>query len=470
MKKSVLVLLISSLLLTGCFNSTKSKSKHSKSSTTAESSESSTSGKGSTSGSSKSSSGTTSKTSSGSGSTSTTSSTSSTSSTSQDPEVIDLGTRTINEIRTYIEEHPIEIPTGKIGAVNYKVKVNFFGVVIERTDLKKTTKTYGCDVPEQARVFFADETGYIGAASKVGEGTLYNKVADYVGEADSKYAITAYISTYLGHPEVLPIMYELDKDLSVTYNPATLTEAQLEINNFWNTTKDITYNCAGHGYGSYYKIPKATCYYYESGGSRVDIYYFTDGEHLLKAIAHNRAVISVGKVYDLYGIASIQNYSSALLIVGATVLNTETPAEIDLNVAVNEPIDTLRTVKASQDDTNTRYPNFTLFWAGIYKTTGYLTSCVENSKYYIGIRDTYYTGTQEIEGKIKAQTTYKMALIDNDYFWNQTWEDIKEHNPYKNYINVNTPVELYYIPQQLDYSSGATAWKIFLLPTTLPTE
>lgn len=463
MKKSVLILLASSLLLTGCFAS-QSKSKRSKSSSTTETSKP-TSG---TSGSSKSSGGSTSSTSSSSGGSSTSSSSSSTSSSQPDPEVIDLGKQKISYIREYIASHPIDIPSGKIGAVNYKVKVTFEGGVIERTDLVKTKASFGCDVPERARVFLADETGYIGVASNVGDGTLYKKVADYVGDADSKYTITGYISTYLGHPEVLPITYELDKTLPVTYNPSTLADAQLAISNFWNTTKDITYNCAGHGYGSFYKIPSATCYYSESDGQRTDIYYFTDGEHLLKAIAHNRVSIVVGKVYNLYGIASILNYSSSLLIVGADLLSSEIAAEIDLTAAQNEPINTLRTVKASQDDTNTRYPNYTLFWGGLYKTTGYLTSCIEDGKYYIGIRDEYYSGSSEIQGKLNAQTTYKMALIDNDNFWNETWEQIEGYNPYADYINVNTPVEVYYIPQQLDYQSGNTAWKIFLLPSTFP--
>lgn len=465
MKKSVLILLASSLLLTGCFAS---KPKRSKSKSTTESSESTSGERSSTSGSSKSSGGSTSSTSSSSGGSSTSSSSSSTSSSQPDPEVIDLGKQKISYIRNYIAEHPIDIPSGKIGAVNYKVKVTFEGGVIERVDLVKTKASFGCDVPERARVFFADDTGYIGAASKTGEGTLYAKVADYVGDADSKYTITGYISTYLGHPEVLPISYELDKTLPVTYNPSTLVDAQLEISNFWNTTKDIAYNCAGHGYGSFYKIPNATCYYSESDGQRTDIYYFTDGEHLLKAIAHNRVSIVVGKVYNLYGIASILNYSSSLLIVGAEVQSSKTPAEINLTVAQSEPINTLRTVKASQEDTNTRYPNYTLFWGGLYKTTGYLTSCIEDGKYYIGIRDEYYSGSSEIQGKLNAQTTYKMALIDNDNFWNETWEQIEDYNPYADYINVNTPVEVYYIPQQLDYQSGATAWKIFLLPSTFP--
>ena len=449
-------------MLTGCFTS-QSKSKRSKSSSTTESSESTSGSKSSTSGSSKSS-----------GGSSTSSSSSSTSSSQPDPEVIDLGKQKISYIREYIANHPIDIPSGKIGAVNYKVKVTFEGGVIERADLVKTKPSFGCDVPERARVFFADDTGYIGAASKTGEGTLYAKVANYVGDADSKYTITGYISTYLGHPEVLPISYELDKTLPVTYNPSTLADAQLEIANFWNTTKDIAYNCAGHGYGSFYKIPNATCYYSESDGQRTDIYYFTDGKHLLKAIAHNRVSIVVGKVYNLYGIASIQNFASALLIVGAEVLSSEIAAEIDLTVAQNEPIDTLRTVKTSQEDTNTRYPNYTLFWGGIYETTGYLTTCVENGKYYVGIRDTYYTGSSEIQGKLNAQTTYKMALIDNERFWNIEDPFAKDTsgnylNPYAEYINENESIKVYYIPQQLDYQSGNTAWKIFLLPSTFPT-
>ena len=47
----------------------------------------------------------------------------------------------------------------------------------------------------------------------------------------------------------------------------------------------------------------------------------------------------------------------------------------------------------------------------------------------MGIRDTYYSGKDEIEGKDNARSTYKMALIKNDNFWNCAWEQYERFNP-----------------------------------------
>ena len=406
----------------------------------------------------------------GTSSTSTTRSTSTTSTTPPGPGVIDLGKQKISYIRDYIAANPITVESGKIGGVNYNVKVTFDGCVIERTNLVKTKTSFGCDVSKPGKVFFADETGYIAVASDPASnnGYLYEKVADYIGESDSKYTVTGYISIYLGHPEIEYESFTLNKSLDVTYTADTLKDANMEIANFWDNAKDVTYNCAGHGYGLMYKFSSVTCYYYESSGSRTDIYYFTDGEHLMKVITHNRITIVTGKVYDLIGLTSVQNYSAAIYGIAATEV-TGTAAEINLAVAQTKKIDDLRKIKASQEDTKTRYPDYTVFWSGIYKTSGYMTSCTQDGKYYIGIRDTYYSGSAEIVGKLSAQTTYKMALIENDRFWNVTWEAVESYNPYAEYINVDEPVEIYYIPQQLEYQSGETAWKIFILPSTLPT-
>lgn len=401
--------------------------------------------------------------------TSSSSSSSSTSTTPPGPEIIDLGTQKISFIREYIATNPVTVESGKIGGVNYNVKVTFNGCVIERTNLLKKEKKYGSNVSRPAKVFFADETGYIGVASDYtsGNGYLYEKVADYIGDPDSKYTITGFISIYLGHPEIEYESFKLDKTLDVTYNAETIKDAKMEIANFWDTAKELPYNCAGHGYGLMYKFESVTCYYYESAGSRTDIYYFTDGEHLMKVITHNRMTIVTGKVYDLIGITSMQNYSAAVYGIAATELS-ETPVEINLSMAQTKSIVDLRKIKAHQEDTSYRYPEFTAFWAGIYKTSGYITTCLENGNYYVGIRDTYYSGKNEIVGKYNAQINYEIALIDNDGFWNVQWETIERYNPYADYVNVDEKVDIYYIPQQLDYQSEKPAWKIFILPSTMP--
>ena len=383
----------------------------------------------------------------------------------------DLGKKTIAQIKAYMSANPVPVEPGYKYGIDYSKKVNFDAIALESINLIKTKASFGLNA-FSAKIIFGDETGYIAVTGKSTEGGLVDGVKSHVGKADSKYHIVGYLSTYLGHPEIVVDEVETnangkngwDTTLSVTCDPFTISSDTISIEQFYDIAKDNNYNCAGHGYGEIYTFNNATCYFSDAGD---DIYYLTDGERLLKVIGHNRGDLSAGKVYNVVGLLSMLNYSGAIYLQAFKEVTSATPVEINLSSAIEEPIDTLRTVKASQDDTETRYPTYTMFWSHLYKTTGYLTTCTENGKYFIGIRDTYYSGSI-INGKVAAQTTYKMALIDNENFWNVDQDDLERYNPYYDYIDQNESVEVYYIPQQLDYSSKQACWKIFLLPTTLP--
>lgn len=387
--------------------------------------------------------------------------------TSQSSDITDLGKQKISYIVKYINDHPITVPSGKKGAVDEKTIVTFDGLALEHINLIKTKAKFGLDVSYPNKIIFGDDTGYIGVASNDSPGDLYPKVKDHVGKETSKYTITGYLSVYLDHPEIVVTSFKLDSSLSVTCDPKTISTGNSTFQEFFENARDVNYNCAGHGYGEVYTFNHVTSYHWYSSSSSTKIAYITDGEKLIKTIGHNRPNITEGKVFNIVGIISMLNYAPALYVLSVEELFNESPVSIDADaIATNETIDQLRTVKASQDDTERRYPDYTMFWSGIYKTTGYLTTCEEGgTNYYIGIRDTYYDSGTYINGKINAMTTYKMALIDNDYFWNTTPKQF-EFNPYCAYIDENESVTVYYIPQQLDYSDGKTCWKIFLLPST----
>lgn len=376
---------------------------------------------------------------------------------------------TIKEVKDYIAAHPVTVNSHKCG-VNKDVSFTIAGFAIAKFDLIKTKKSFGLDVSYPGKTIIADETGYIACASLTtkGSNSLYEKVADHQCKDTSRYTVKGYISTYLDQPELVVESFVWDEKLDVKWNADKLIKKEVTISDFFDEAASVYYNCAGHGYGEIYSLKGLTCFSMESNGSGVRYYHFTDGTHQLRVNAFNISQCSVGYAYDIIGITSLKNYSA--IIVGLKIKSSSSePVELDYeSVATEQTIDNLRKNKTNQDDTDTKYPTYIKSWKNVYKATGYLTSCIQDGKYYLGIRDTYYTGKDEIEGKDNARSTYKMALIKNDNFWNCTWEQYERFNPYGEYINVNTPCTFYYVQELMGYKSGETLWDIMLIPSSLP--
>lgn len=392
----------------------------------------------------------------------------------------DLGKQKISYIKQYIAEHPIEVESGKHCAIDYETKVTFDGVALEYIDLVKSGKDSGLQDSYRYKVFFGDDTGYIAATGNTSPGTVIAKVHDHVGKDTSKYRIVGHLSVYLGHPEIVIDEVETakfgdhgwDQTLSVTCDPLLVANSNLTIQEYFPIARDNEYNIAGNGYGEIYRFNNVTCYYSNAGD---DEYYITDGTSLLKVVNNNRSDLIEGKVYNIAGLLSVKDYSGALYLESFEEASGS-PVELDTSTAVEKSIVDLRKIKTSQDDDETRYPDYTMFWSGIYKATGYFASVLVNSNYYIGFRDEYYSGSQLVSFDT-AQTTQNIAMIRNENFWNVKRVD---YNPYYDtYLDVKNETELvckeveltvYYIPKQLEYTSGKTKWKIFLLPSTFPTN
>ena len=389
-----------------------------------------------------------------------------------------LGKQTIAYIKKYIEDHPISVPAGKHCAIDSETSVTFDGVALEYIDLVKASKDSGLQDSYRYKVFFGDETGYIAATGNYSQGTVIYKVHDHVGKSTSKYRITGHLSVYLGHPEIVIDEVETakygekgwDQNLPVTCDPLSIAYSDLTIQEFFPMARDNEYNISGHGYGEIYRFNNVTCYYSNAGD---DQYYVTDGTSLLKVVNNNRSDLTEGKVYNIAGLLSVHDYSGAIYLESFQEVSA-TPVELDTSSATEKSIVDLRKVKTSQKDDETRYPDYTMFWSGIYKATGYFASVLVNGNYYIGFRDEYYSGTQLVSFDT-AQTTQNIAMIKNENFWNVKRID---YNPYYDtYVDANSQgelvcknvsVEVFYIPQQLEYTSGETKWKIWLLPSTFP--
>lgn len=392
-------------------------------------------------------------------------------------ELINLGVKTIKEVKDYIAEHPVKKNTFGNGVNNYR-KVTIKGFALAKIDLVKFTSTYGLEVSEPAKVIMADATDYIGVATKTSNdgNTLWGKIDDHVCQSTSKYIVTGYLSEYLGHPEILVESFTWDSSLDITWDASVISEATLTLSEFYTAATNVNYNCAGHGYGQVVTLENLKCYYVESDGQGKRYYNLTDGNKNIRVNAFNLGTLSVDGIYNVTGIISMKNLSPIIVAFSITATQDATPVSFDYeSIAENISIAELKTIKSSQEDTSTRYPDVVNAFGRIFKTTGYLTAVTENGKLYVGISDSYISRASLITGKDNAMANYGISLIKNENFWNTTEEELYLFNPtFDDYILENNPITVYYVVRQLRYSSNKPMWEILLLPSFIdslqPTE
>ena len=453
MKKFLLPLALSAILLSGCALLSSNKSSNSETSSSQINS---------------------SETSSGGSSISSSSSNPSSSSSSSEgdipsDDVVDLGVMTIAQVRNYIDAHKPEVNSHEVG-VDYKHKVTIKGLALDRFDLVKSKAAFGLDVSYHAKVMMGDATGTIACASNAGDGkTLFGKVDNHAGEDTSRYEVTGYLSIYLGQPELcVPnntseyTWFTWNSSLDVSKNPDAYAKEEINLEQFYNLEKDLKYNCAGHGYGDYYRINGLTCVYADASSG---FYYLSDGNRYIKVIKNNIS-LSVGGVYDIIGYLSMKDYQPAL---SALVQYSSASPAYTYNASKRESITatSLRNNKTSQEDTDQRFDSFVLSFSKLYKATVYMGLVTENSKYYVCFHDEY-KGNSALTGK-DQQGANGAIFIDNSNFWNVSSSALEQYNPYyASYIMEDNPVELTFMLESIRYSSKKPIWKVILLPETIP--
>ena len=383
-------------------------------------------------------------------------------------ELVNLGVKTISEVKQYIEDNPFTTNSFGNGVNEYRL-VTIEAFAMARIDLVKTKKSYGLDVSKPGKVIMADSTGCIGAATEVGsEGTtLWGKVGDYACKETSKYIVTGYISLYLGHPEICVTSFSRDENLPLTWNPSALAEETATLSGFYERANEVNYNCAGHGYGKVLKLENLKCYYSESDGQHKRYYNFTDGTKNIRVNAFNLSTVSVGSRYDIVGVISIKNLSPIIIAFSITPSTSETEVNLDYeseSVSQLISIANLKKIKVSQDDTDERYPDVINAYGTFYKTTGYLTAVKEGEKYYVGISDSYIDRDHIITGKYNAMNNYGVALIKNNNFWDVDLDELYLFNPvFEEYVLENKEITVYYTVRQLEYQEGKPMWEILLV-------
>ena len=391
-------------------------------------------------------------------------------------EDINLGVKTIAEVKEYIQNHPVTKNAFGNG-VNEHRTVTIKGFALAKINLEKAKSEYGLDVSEFGKVIMADSTGYIGVASKVsGEGTsLYGKVGTYTCTDTARYVVTGYLSEYLGHPEILVTSFTWDSSLDVTWDPSVISDATVTIENFYNKAKDVYYNCAGHGYGEVLTLNNLKLYYTEADGQGIRYYNFTDGEKNIRVNAYNLGSVSEGKYYDIVGITSIKNLSP--IIVAFRISETVNPEEFTFNywtASETTSLSKLYTVSGSQDDVDTRTERFDDVieaYGKFYKTEVYLTLVEQGGLYYVGVTENFLSNVtidKPITGKDNACTNYGVTLIKNQNFWAAEASEIQKYNPFfEDYVCEELPLTIYYTVRQQRYVSKTPIWEILLIEDSL---
>lgn len=385
---------------------------------------------------------------------------------------IDLGEKTISEVKEYIANAVTtkDLPVNQYGmGVDKLTTVTIKGMAIGKFNTVKTAADHGYNITEPSKVIFGDSTGSIAVASKTGDGTLANKVGDYQMKDTSKYIVTGYISMSLGMPELICTSFTWDKTLDVKPDFSKISKGELTIPQFTETAKNLNYNISGFAYGEAYTLKGLTCYYSEADGSGKTYYNFTDGTNNIRVNAYNIGRISVGFTYDITGFISMENYSP---IIVAYSFEKSSISPIDLNEfyksAEEMNIENLKKINYV-NDTDTKYPQMIENYSKIYKTTGYITTVEQGGNYYLSISDKFIDTKDFINGKGESSTKYNLALIKNNNFWNID-DPYGKYNPYSEVTDADEKVTVYYIPRHTAFYDKKMYWEILLIPQSIPTQ
>ena len=391
---------------------------------------------------------------------------------------IDLGVKTIKEVKEYItqavEDKVFDVNAYGMGVDPYTT-VTIKGLAMAKLHLSKTTESHGYNLTEPNKVVIGDDTDSIAVASKTGDGTLYKKVDSYQMESDSKYSVKGYISMNLGTPELICTSYEWNKTQSETANIDNISKSEITLSEFYEKANAINYNISGFGYGETYTIKGLTCYYSETGGSGKTWYNFTDGTRNIRINAYNVGGASVGLTYDVTGIISMENYSPILIGYKFTKSQEEAANLNEFYKSASEMnIENLKNINYV-NDTDKKYPDVIDNYSKIYKTTGYITTVEESGRYYLGISDVFFNTEDFPNNKASTSAEYNIALIKNNNFWNID-DPYFKFNPYKDVTDTNEKVTIYYTPRQTGfgtyYKNGQKFrkmyWEILLIPQSIP--
>lgn len=381
-------------------------------------------------------------------------------------ETIDLGVKTIAQIKELCLEHvkDSDLNEGGLGfSTQYTVTLKAWA--IDHFDLSKAKAPYG--ILPREKTIFADETGYIAVSGTA----LFNKAKNYTDKRKSYYEMTGKLSRYMTIPELYvkdTYQYVSNKDLTESFDAFPLAKDTLSVSQLYTKFVNAQYNCAGYGYDDVYQVNNLKVV--EKSDS--DQYMVTDGYKMLKMISYDN--LQAGSYYNIVGMLSTVNWQPAIRSLSYQTVTDQSIINnfpSDYLTPIVTTVAQLKTIKASQDDTTARFDNFINSFQSVYKITGYINYYViDGSKYHLTLSDNRYTGS-ELVSQITAHNEKGMIEFENPNYSN-SWDKIQNStyvDPYiSQAIGLNEEVEIYFMPWQCNYSSKKPIWKIFHLTETIP--
>ena len=378
-----------------------------------------------------------------------------------DPDVIDLGTKTIAEAIALCETLDYNEAESPV-LVDYTRIVTIKAIAIDKVNLQKSKAPY--NESSMYKVLFGDSTGYIGVAGS----EVYDKIqTSYITDKSAKYELKGYLSMYMGHPEIyVPNRKDVvwNEQLNVSADYASYSKEEVTIEKFYDLAADSTsYNMAGHGYGDIVTVKNVSVFDKPDGSQ----YIATNGNKYLKLVDRYKN-LSVDYTYDVIGLISLQNYCPALIPLSVKSKTKTTEIDISDESITETTIENFsKNNQLPQDDTDKKFPDLIKSFGNIYKSTVYGNFYIKDGKYYVMVGDNYVPSQFT---SIESGYSNKYLGCEGDYYWDVRADQVKNCGIY-DWIceeGKTNSVDIYFSKFQPTFASSKTQWKIVIYDGLLP--
>lgn len=446
MKKSLLFLLIPTLLLAGCRggrghgSSVVPPTSDNPTSVTTGSTPTS----GSTTGGSSGTTGTTggSSTTGSSGSTGSSSSSSSSSSTSIIPP---LEYKTISELNSIGNTIGSSLPSGTHESFNTDV-IATRGRVIQAIAI---------GVSQQILVYICDADDMIPILT-AGTSDFYSACKNYIGKETSNYIIQGHIGYYYGQPTIQITNYELKTDMTYDIDYSKFTSTEYTAIDTYNTyLKSLDYNKKGYGEGSLVTLKNMLCIAKADDNS----WLFSDGNYV-QGVYHqtSNTAFNIGQCYNLFGISCLYQWKPSLRTLNYSYSYAGTTVDIE-SLAIEKTATQMYSIGAFTDDTEkcVATNNFVDTFKFFYKSTVYFNHYGQAANgYYTVAGDNYYSS--EISSKNTASDN-RMFLFNNESMNKYT---SLSYVPVRDYIQQNFTLTMYFVEYQFTQANKRMMPQVYM--------
>ena len=443
MKKTLLLLLIPSLLIVGCRG--RGESTVEPTSTT---SVSSTTSFAPTSSSDTTVSTVTSETSSG----TTTSSTSEETSSSASSTTDDIPTTSsISDVKTKAEAYKDKVPSGSHQYFSDEIVVTKGRVI----------QCVAVGVSQEILVYIADGEDMICILTN-GQSKFYNSCSDYIGDEGSNYIITGNIGYYYSLPTINLTNYELRQSMKFDIDYSKYSSIEYtSIEKYNDKLLDLDYNKKGYGEGELVTLKNLLCIAKADDNS----WLFSDGSYVQGGYHQtSNTAFTIGNVYDLFGISCLYQWKPSIRVLEYTVSSVKTTVDIKA-LAVEKTAAQMYSIGAPSDDTekSAATNNFIKTFKYFYKSNTYFNAYGQAANgYYLVSGDNYYS---DIISSKETAATNKMFKFNNESL--NKFTDLS-HVSVRDFIFQNTPLTMYFVEYQFTTINKKEVPQVYMFEDFVP--